>query len=62
MGKAACLKDKRTLLYRMYDMLLDYDCIETPLQRKKFVKKLAPVLSLIQPVLYRENIQSERQK
>ena len=22
-------------------MLLDYDCIETPLQRKKFLKKLA---------------------
>ena len=25
----------------MQDMLLDYDCIETPLQRKKFLKKLA---------------------
>ena len=28
-------------LYRMQDMLLDYDCIETPQQRKKFLKKLA---------------------
>ena len=41
LGKAACLKGKRTLFYRMQDMLLDYDCIETPQQRKKFLKKLA---------------------
>lgn len=41
LGKAACMKGKRTLFYRMQDMLLDYDCIETPLQRKKFLKKLA---------------------
>ena len=41
LGKAACLKGKGTLFYRMQDMLLDYDCIETPQQRKKFLKKLA---------------------
>ncbi len=40
-GKAACMKGKRTLFYRMQDLFLDYDCIETPLQRKKFLKKLA---------------------
>lgn len=41
LGKAACMKGKRTLFYRMQDLFLDYDCIETSLQRKKFLKKLA---------------------
>lgn len=41
LGKAACMRGKRTLFYRMQDLLLDYDCIETPLQRKKFLKKMA---------------------
>lgn len=41
LGKAACMRGKRTLFYRMQDLLLDYACIETPLQRKKFLKKLA---------------------
>ena len=35
------MKGKRTLFYRMQDLFLDYDCIETSLQRKKFLKKLA---------------------
>lgn len=34
------MKGKITLFNRMQDMLLDYDCIETPLQRKKFLKNL----------------------
>lgn len=41
LGKAACMKGKRTLFYRMQDLFLDYNCIETSLQRKKFLKKLA---------------------
>lgn len=41
LGKAACMRGKRTMFYRMQDLLLDYDCIETPLQRKKFLKKMA---------------------
>ncbi len=41
LGKAACMRGKRTLFCRMQDLLLDYDCIETPLQRKKFLKKMA---------------------
>ena len=45
LGKAACMKGKRTLFYRMQDMLLDYDCIETPLQRKKFLKKVNLLIS-----------------
>lgn len=35
------MKSKRNLFYRMQNMLLDYDCIETPLKRKKFLKNLA---------------------
>lgn len=41
LGKAACLRGKRTMFYRMQDLLLDYACIETPLQKKKFLKKMS---------------------
>ncbi|MBQ0072089.1 MAG: ATP-binding protein, partial [Spirochaetales bacterium] len=41
LGKAACMRGKRTIFYRMQDLLLDYDCIDSPLQKKKFLTKMA---------------------
>lgn len=41
LGTMACAHGKRTLFYRMPDLLTDYDCLETPQQRKRFIGKLA---------------------
>ena len=47
LGTMACTHGRRTLFYRMPDLLSDYACIETAQQRKRFITKLARVDLLI---------------
>ena len=46
-GNAACRRGKTTRFCRMQDLLLDYDCLDSPVQRKKFLKKLSRIDLLI---------------
>lgn len=41
LGINACLRGYPTRFYRMPDLLADYDCLESPVKKRKFIKKLA---------------------
>lgn len=41
LGLLACSRLKRTLYVRMPDLLTDYECLESPIQKRKYIKKMA---------------------
>ena len=40
-GVLACSRLKRTLYVRMPDLLTDYECLESPIQKRKYINKMA---------------------
>lgn len=46
-GTMACAHGRRTLFYRMPDLISDFECLETAQQRKRFISKLARMDLLI---------------
>ena len=47
LGNVACRHGKKTLFYRMPDLIQDFECLETPQQRKRFIKRLGRMDLLI---------------
>lgn len=43
LGSVACNLGKKTIFYRMPDLLQDFACTQTALQRKRFIRKLGNV-------------------
>ena len=41
LGNAACARGARTRFYRMPDLFADFECLESSVTRRKFVRKLA---------------------
>ena len=40
LGNVACRHGKKTLFYRMPDLIQDFECLETPQQKKRFITRL----------------------
>lgn len=47
LGNVACRMGRKTLFYRMPDLIQDFECLETPQQRKRFITRLGGMDLLI---------------
>lgn len=47
LGNVACRHGKKTLFYRMSDFIQDFECLETPQQKKRFITRLGRIDLLI---------------
>ena len=47
LGNVACRMGRKPLFYRMPDLIQDFECLETPQQRKRFITRLGGMDLLI---------------